>query len=311
MSELVRHGGHIIRAALVVEQYPGGQVRQGCQAEGAALLALAYLAVEVGLSRHSQCQLSHERVKFTEGIHHQRHGILEGKCPVGVAERGVDVIAAQFFHAQQAGFEFEIALEDAGIAGADVQQGLHHRVRYMVGEVAHGNRAAKAAQVELFVVPVAHQVLVDLSQNGAVFAVDAVELLVGGLAQLRVGVTGVHHQLAAGQLVLDRVHHQPEGVAVGDAVVERVEGVGAGGVFDVDNLLLSLGQGVRLEQADFLQPVAVIAGGIQQAVGSVFRQVFPPQAEEHGAVSGIGGSLVDTRQQGQGFLILGVLREAQ
>ena len=49
MAQFVRHGGHIIGAALVIEQHPGGQVRDELSAESAAAFALAHFAVEVAV----------------------------------------------------------------------------------------------------------------------------------------------------------------------------------------------------------------------------------------------------------------------
>ena len=67
-----------------------------------------------------------------------------------------------------------------------------------------------------------------------------------------------------------------EGVAVGDRIVEIDQRVGTSHIFDVNDLLFRLGQGVRLEQSQRFEIVAIIASGIQQAFGVGFVHFLPP-----------------------------------
>ena len=49
MTQLVGHRGHVVSAALVIEQHPGGELGRDRSAEGAAALALAHFAIEMAI----------------------------------------------------------------------------------------------------------------------------------------------------------------------------------------------------------------------------------------------------------------------
>ncbi len=68
---------------------------------------------------------------------------------------------------------------------------------------------------------------------------------------------------------------------------------------------------MRLELADDFQIITVIAGSLHQALGIGILQVFPPQAEEQGAVFELGHELLDAAQQGLDGLALRVGGEGQ
>ena len=55
--------------------------------------------------------------------------------------RSVDIVAADALHTQPARFEAEVALEDAGVALADFEQGIDHLIRDVVCQVAGGDWA--------------------------------------------------------------------------------------------------------------------------------------------------------------------------
>jgi len=155
-------------------------------------------------------------VKLAEGIEDHRRALVEGIPLVGGGNGGVEVVAAQPVHANQAGFQPEEALENHRILPGNVQQGVHHFVGQVVGKVAGGNRLAVLAQPQVFGVPVPHQVLVNLPQNGGILPVHPVQFLVGAGAHAGVRLADVHHQLTAGHLAGFSVYFQLEGVAVGD-----------------------------------------------------------------------------------------------
>ena len=204
------------------------------------------------------------------------------------------------------GLELEITLEDLCVLAGNIQQGIHGFVGDIVLQVADGHRAGELAQADVLVIPVAGPGLVHLPEDNRVIPVDAVELLVCSGAQLRVRALDVGHQLAAGQLLRLTVHIQFEDVAVGDRVVERDQRPGAGYILDVDDLLLGLAQGVRLEVAHLLEIVAVITGRAHQAPGILVVEFLPPQAEEQGPVLHLGHELLDAGHIGLGDLVLGV-----
>ena len=198
-------------------------------------------------------------VKTFKGFKSEPDGFFITEAFIRFGDWRVDIVAAQFVHAQLFGFEPEVAVEHAQVFSGDFDERVDNLIRNVVNQVAHGNRAAEAAQGNVFVAPVAHQVLIDLPEDGRVLAVDPIKLLIGFGAQFGVRAAGVGHQFPAGQLFLLAVHLQMKDITVGERVVEHVQGVGAGNVFDVYHLFFSFAERVRLEIADLLQPIAVIA----------------------------------------------------
>ena len=102
-----------------------------------------------------------------------------------------------------------------------LEQHLDGAVGDVVVEVAHGDRGGVAAQPDLLVVPVAHDVGVDLAEDVRLLRVDPVELRGRRPPAARAGGEGVAHQLVAGELAALAVHLEGELEAVGE---HRVEG---------------------------------------------------------------------------------------
>ena len=66
---------------------------------------------------------------------------------------------------------------------ADTQQGIHHIIRDIICQVAHRQWAGKVPHIHVFVMPIPHQGLVHLTQDGAILTIDPVQLLVSGRAR--------------------------------------------------------------------------------------------------------------------------------
>ena len=219
MSQLVRQSGNVAGLALVVGQHPGGEVGCDAPAERTAALAVAHFAVQVVLVEDALGEAGQLPVEAGEGVedHVRRLGKRVGL--VGAGYRRVDVVTAQAVHAEDIGFQDEEAVENFGVFLADVQQGIHYFVGNVVRQVAGGEGRGEAAQVDLLVMPVAHQCLVHLTQDGTVLAVDTVQFLIGAGTQVAVGVVGVGHQPIAGQRFLLAVDFDGERVAIGEQLV--------------------------------------------------------------------------------------------
>ena len=102
-----------------------------------------------------------------------------------------------------------------------------------------------------------------------------------------------------------------ESVVVRDRVVKCDQGVGAGHVLDVDDLLFRFAQCMGSEKAQLLEIITIVADGRHQAAGVLFIQFLPPQAEEQGAVLHIRRELVHARHERLGGLVLRVRREGE
>jgi hypothetical protein len=79
-----------------------------------------------------------------------------------------------------------------------------------------------------------------------------------------------------------------------------------GDVLQVDDFFFGFAQGVRFLQAQGFEVVTIIARDIQEAFRAGVFEVFPPQAEEQGAVFQFGKKLLDAPHQRHGGLVLGV-----
>jgi len=216
MPEFVGHRGDIVGFALVVEQHPWGQVRTECGTERAAHFALADFAVNMALIENTLSHTGKPGIKTLKSLESQVSGFLEGVALIRLSQRSVNIVTAQFFHAQLLSFQAEIAMEDTNILARNLEQGVDHLVRQVVDGVAYGNRAGKPTQGDIFVLPIANDVLVYLPQDRRVLTIDAVQLLVRPGAQ--VGVSGAHqrHELAAGQFFHLAIDFNFEDIAVGD-----------------------------------------------------------------------------------------------
>jgi hypothetical protein len=133
------------------------------------------------VSKISLAMSAKRRVKFVEGLQDDLCSLVVVIFFVRFFNRGVDIIAAQFFHTQAFGFEPEKALEVVRILAGDLQKGLDDRVGDIVDQVAHRDGLFETAQVEVFIAPIAHDGLVDLPQDGGVFLIDLKQGLVGTL----------------------------------------------------------------------------------------------------------------------------------
>ncbi len=118
VPQLMRHGGHVIGFALVVEQHPGGDIRVDGGAESPAALALAHLAVEMVICEHAFRHLGEARVELAEGLQHLGSGFGILVRFFGFGDRRVDIITAQFFHAEEFCFELEETFEHGGVFAA-------------------------------------------------------------------------------------------------------------------------------------------------------------------------------------------------
>ena len=126
MAQFVRHGGDIIRSALVVEQNPGSQVRGEGGAESAAHLAFADLAVNVVGIQDLLGHAGELGMELVEGLQDDLRGLVIAVGLIRLGDRGVDVIAAELFHTEALGLELEEALEVLGVLAGDIEQGLDH-----------------------------------------------------------------------------------------------------------------------------------------------------------------------------------------
>ena len=306
VAELVRQSRHVAHAARIVDQHPGREAGEDGGAEGAAALALADLAVQVAFGEQPLGQGGEARVERLEGLEDRARRFREGDVAVGGRERRVHVVAAQAVHAEPAGLHPEVALEQRGVLARGLEQRLDGRVGNVVVGVAHGDGRGVAAQDHLLVMPVAHAVDVDLAEDGRFLGIDAVQLPVGGGAQLGVGREGVAHQRITGELLGDALDLQREFQPVGEHRVERQESADAIVIFDIDDLLGFLVQRVGLEAAQVEQIVAEIAeGGLlrQESRGFLIGQAAPPESEEEDAVGRRGRHLPDPGAEREGVLV--------
>ena len=309
VSQLVRQGRHIARAALIVGEDPGSPVRRHAPAEGSSPFPLAYLTIQVVLRQDPPCQPRHAGVKASKGVQDHFHRVSERIGLLGTGHRGVEVVASQSVHAQPGSFEAEETVKETAVALAYLQQRVHHIVWDVVVQVANRHRSGEVTQVDLLVAPVAYQRLVYLTQNRAVLPVNPVQLLVGTRPQVRVRVAHVGCQLITGQFLHLAIHFQAEDVTIGDQIVQCVQGVDPGDILDVDNPLLGFGECVWLEMAHLLQPIAKIPCLCHQPLGIVILQAFPPQLEEQRAILQAGHKLIHPGDQALSGLVLSILRK--
>ncbi len=164
VPQFVSHGGNVICLALVVEQHPGGQVWTKCRAEGTAHFALAHFAVHVSFIENPMCQFGELVVEALKSLEGHGSRFIVVIALVRFAYRGINVVAAQFFHADLASLEFKIAVENANILACDLEQGVDHLIWQVVDSIAHRDRAGESTQSDVFVLPVSNDVLIDLPQ---------------------------------------------------------------------------------------------------------------------------------------------------
>jgi len=174
MAQLVRHGFHIVSAALVVQQHPGGHILQRGGAESAAALALADFAVQVVLFKDAAGQGFYFGIKLVVSIQHQFGSLTKGVLFFSLGNRSINIIAAQPLNAQQTRFEAEEALEEGDVLAGHFQQGIHHGIGDVVAQVAGRDGLGMVAQLHVLTAPIAHHVLVDLPQQGGVVAIDLI-----------------------------------------------------------------------------------------------------------------------------------------
>ena len=141
-------------------------------------------------------------MKALKGIEHHINRLAVFHLTVRGSQGGIDIIAAQFFHTHPAGLEFKVALEETSIGAADIEQRINRFVWDVIGDITHGNWRSIAAQLYLLVVPIAHTVDINLSEDIRLLAEDAVEFLIGSRTQFWVTRLGVAHQAITGQALL-------------------------------------------------------------------------------------------------------------
>ncbi len=264
MSQLVGQRRHIVDLAIVVDQHPGGQLREHAIAVRAAHLARAHFGIQVLLVDDAHGVIGQRRRESAVGVVHHPHGLIEGVGLLGLGERRVDIVAAQPVHAQRVGLEAEIALEEIDVLTNYLEQGLDHLVGHIVIQVLHTDRAGELAQLHIFRAPVAHARRVDLRQHVRVLLVDAVELLIGSCPQFRVRAEHIGHELTARQLFLLAVYGEMVGETRRDHIIERQHCAHTVDVLDVDDALYRLAERVRLEAPQALQEVAKVAAVLHQ-----------------------------------------------
>ncbi len=106
--------------------------------------------------------------------------------------------------------------------------------------------------------PIADPVVVDLSQEGTVFAIDAIQLLIGGRAHIGGGVAVERADLITGQGFLFAVLFNRKGEGAGDHVIEIHHRVDAVYVLQVDDLLFGFAQGIGLELEQVVEVMAIV-----------------------------------------------------
>ena len=276
VTQFVRHRRHIVHAPLIIEFYPGGEFRRHAPAERAALFPFADFAIDVFVFEDAARQFLEARRKLSERVHDRIEGFFKGIAFVRLDDRRVDVVAAEAFHPQMPRLQAEVPPKDFRVFLAGFQQRIYRLVGDVVHQVPRGDGGGESAEDHVFVSPVARDVLIHLPQNRSVLAIDAVQLLIGAGAEVRVAAADVGHQLAASQFFRFALDLQFEDVAVGDGIVKIGERVRAGDVFEIDDFLFRFGEGVGLEEPHFVEKVTVIARSVHQAGGVRFIQIFPP-----------------------------------
>jgi len=129
MTQLMRHGCHIIHFTLIIKQHPGCKIGGGSGTESPSMLALAHLAIYVVCGKDAFRQAGESWIELIERLQHFCGSRRIGKGLIRLGDRSIDIIPSQFFHPQQAGFEAEEALENVGILATGFQQQFNHFIR--------------------------------------------------------------------------------------------------------------------------------------------------------------------------------------
>ncbi len=162
------------------------------------------------------CQLGKLGVKTLESLKGHGGCFIVTITFVRFAYRRINVIAAQFVHANLAGFKLEIAMENADIFSGDFKQRIDHFIWQVIDGVAHRDGTFIAAQTDILVFPVAHNILVNLTQNWGILTINPIQLLVSPRTQVRVRGSYQAHQFTASHFFGLTFHFNFENVAVGD-----------------------------------------------------------------------------------------------
>ena len=107
--------------------------------------------------------------------------------------------------------------------------------------------------------PVPNAMAIDLGQYGAVFAVNAKQLLIGGRTRIgrRVAIQSAQLIACEGLDFAILLHRKCE--RIGYHVVEIDHGVNPIGVLQIDDLLFGLTQGVWLELEEIVGEVSIVS----------------------------------------------------
>ncbi len=90
-------------------------IRGGGAQNAPPRLPLRTFGIEVIFGEHAFRQLRKPLVKLTEGLQYLGRGFGNIRKPYRFSDGRVDVITAQFFHTQHAGFQLEEALEHSRV----------------------------------------------------------------------------------------------------------------------------------------------------------------------------------------------------
>ncbi len=145
VAQLVGQGCHVVRLAVIVDQYPRGEARQGAGAKRAPGLARADLGIEVAFDKDAPGVAGQRGRKAVEAVEHHPGPLGKGIGLVRGAEGRIDVVAAQLVQAEPAGLETEITLEQGRVLAADLEQDVDRGIGNVVAQVADGNGRGKAA----------------------------------------------------------------------------------------------------------------------------------------------------------------------
>ena len=152
---------------------------------------------------------------------------------------------------------------------------------------------------------------VELAEEILLRFIDAIHLPISGLPHGGFGASKIGRQgLPIHRLLLPFDAHR-EGEAIGDDIVELMDGALAGDVLDVDDLLFGLREGMRLEAPDSFQVIPEVSAVRHQSFRIRFIHTLPPQIEKEEMVMKRGEVLLDFVFKRSGLQLFRIFRKPQ